>query len=88
MGVWVNLWSLVKNLRRKPPPLPVLVPMGDPVYRVSMRCKACGYWWSVHPSDEKSEACPCGGELARVDVEAEHAKLPRVPFKPEEPTKL
>ena len=38
------------------------------------RCASCTLWWCKTPEIEK---CPCGGELALVDMDAHMAKVPR-----------
>lgn len=48
------------------------------IVRAMTRCRTCRCWWSVGPDDEMR--CPCGGELAGVDMEAHMKTLPVAPY--------
>lgn len=46
------------------------------IIRPMMRCLACSRWWSGEPVNGHAQHCPCGGELAVVDMVAHLASLP------------
>ncbi len=47
------------------------------IVRPMMRCTTCKRWWSGDPVNGHTQMCPCGGELAAVDMDAHMASLPK-----------
>lgn len=49
----------------------------NPIFRIPSRCVVCKAFWTTLGADNGTARCPCGGELAGVDMQAHLNSIPK-----------